>query len=143
MESVDLFEQSVREAVKNGSNILPPPFLAGQILSAIAKKRRFYALIKLAVCSFFSLASTASSLVVLRLEWPNMINSEARQLLSLLFSDFTLIAQYWREYLWSVLESLPMVSIMFMAGFIWITVVSLLMAARAYLNFTRYRVKQI
>lgn len=128
------FEKAIQEAIAEQAPVAPPPFLNAQIMSAIAQKRRFYAFIRLGICSLFSLCSSVGLVLVLRVEWSGIAQSEAAQLLSLLFSDFSIIAEYWREYAISLLESLPLISMILIAFFIWATSALLWITIRTYLE---------
>lgn len=125
-------EEIVRLSIKDAFVVQPPPALAGRVLLAVERKKRFYAFVKLAIYSAITLASSAGSVIIWRAEGPNIINSEALSLLALLFSDFALVAKYWQEYAISVLESLPAVSLIAVAVFVWVACASLWMTARAY-----------
>ncbi|MBP6859215.1 MAG: hypothetical protein KBC69_01150 [Candidatus Magasanikbacteria bacterium] len=128
------FEKAIQEAIAERSAVIPPPFLSAQIMSVIAKKRRFYAFVRLGIFSLFSICSSVGSVLILRVEWPSIAQSEAAQLLSLLFSDFSVIVEYWREYVLSLLESLPLISMILIAVFIWATSALLWMTIRTYVQ---------
>jgi len=137
------FEETVYLAVKDSRVVSPSATLADRVLFAIERKKRFYAFVKLAIYSVVSVASSVGLAVVWRIEGSAIINSEAINLLSLLFSDFSIVASYWQDYAFSLLESLPVVSIIVVASFAWATFASLWMAARTYKVFNRRAVARI
>lgn len=128
------FEKAVQEAIVEKSTVMPPIFLSAQIMSVIAKKRRFYAFVHLSIFSLFSICSSVGLVLILKVEWPSIAQSEAAQLLALLSSDFSVIVEYWREYTLSVLESLPLISMILIAAFVWVTSALLWMTVRTYVQ---------
>ncbi len=130
------FEETVYLAVKDSQSIPPSAKLAERVIWAIERRKRFYAFVKLAVYSFVAIASSVGLAVAWSIEGSNIINAKAINLLSLLFSDFSVISQYWQEYIFSLLESLPVVSIIAIASFAWAACASLWKAARTYKLFT-------
>jgi hypothetical protein len=114
-----VFEQAVSFALRDKSAIQPNTKLSGLILDAIDKKKRFYILLKMIILSITSVMSFVALFLVWQTEGAVIIHSEAGQLLSLLFSDFRIVLGMWREYLVSLAESLPIVSIVLVAVFAW------------------------
>ncbi|OGH91912.1 MAG: hypothetical protein A2534_00260 [Candidatus Magasanikbacteria bacterium RIFOXYD2_FULL_39_9] len=139
----NLFEETVYLAVKDSRLVTPSATLADRVLFAIERKKRFYASVKLAIYSLVTITSSIGLAVVWRIEGSAIINSEAIQLLSLLFSDFSIVASYWQDYAFSLLESLPVVSIIVVASFAWAACASLWMAARTYKTFNHRAVVRV
>lgn len=137
------FEEIVRSAIKESSAVIPPALLAERVFFAIEKKKRFYVSVKLAVYSAIATVSFVGCVLIWQAEWPNIVNSEAVKLLSLLFSDFSVITNYWQEYAFSLLESLPVVSIIAVAAFVWAACASVWMTARTYKIFIHLNIKHV
>lgn len=137
------FEETVYLSVKDSQVLLPSATLADRVIFAIERKKRFYASIKLVIYSVVATTSFVGLAIVWRVEGSAIINSEAIQLLSLLFSDFSLIVNYWQDYTLSLLESLPVVSIIVVACFAWATCASLWMTARTYKLFSHRAVGRV
>ena len=137
------FEEIVRLSIKDSPEVQPPALLAERVILAIEIKKSFYTLVKLAVYSVITVASFVGFAIVWRSEWANITNSEAAQLLTLLFSDSSLIATYWKDYIISLSESLPIVSIISIAAFIWAACASLWMTARTYITFSHRSVERV
>jgi hypothetical protein len=130
------FEENIRLAVKDSQADSPSANLAERVIFAIDSKRRFYVFIKLAVYSAVAMISSVGLAIVWRIESSSIINSEAIKLLLLLFSDFNVITKYWQDYAFSLLESLPILSMIAVAVFVWVACASLWMVARTYKLFT-------
>ncbi len=130
------FEETVYLAVKDSQAVPPSAKLAERVILAIEEKRRFYAFVKMVVYSFVAVASSVGLVIAWRIEGASIINAKAISLLSLLFSDFGVIASYWQDYAFSLLESLPVVSIIVIASFAWGVCVSVWKAVRTYKLFT-------
>ena len=124
------FEEAVGFIWRDMPLTRPNGRLVGSIISAIEKKRRFYLLIKIMVFSIATVISLAGLVLVWQSEGAIIIHSEAGQLFSLLFSDWAIVSHYWREYLLSIVESLPFVSIIAVALCLWLALVSLWVVAR-------------
>ncbi len=63
---------------------------------------------------FFSLGAIASIIALVpafKAFWTDITQSGLTQILSLIFSDFTTIAVWWKDFAFSVLEVLPVLSL--------------------------------
>ncbi len=139
----DLLTETIKQALISAPEALPPASLLGQVLFAIEKKQRLYNAITFWVYAAAAACSLLGCIIVLRLEWSTILHSEATQLLSLLFSDFNVMSAYWREYSLSLLESIPIVSIIFVCAFIWAAGASLWMTWRTYTKFFHGAIKHV
>jgi hypothetical protein len=133
--NLNIFEQAVSSALRGIPSIQPNIGLSEAILGVIEKKKRFYALIKLVIFSLTSIISLIGLYFIWQTEGAIIINSEAGQLLSLLFSDTAIVLSMWREYLLSLTESLPIVSIVLVSVFIWAFCASLWAVSRLSKKF--------
>ncbi len=129
------FEQVVGPALCGLPLERPSVALSDSILNIIEKKKRFYMLIKMIIFSLTSVISLISLYFIWQTEGVIIVNSEAGQLLTLLFSDSAIVFGMWREYLLSVVESLPIVSIVLVAALAWSLIVSLWLVARLSKKF--------
>ncbi len=137
------FEEIVQLSIKDSATVQPPASLIERVIFAIERKKRFYAFIKLAVYSAVAVVSSVGCAIIWRAEGASILNSEAVKLFTLFFTDFSIITTYWQEYIISLSESLPVVSIITVAVFAWIACASLWMAARTYTTSFRHAVKHI
>ncbi len=92
---------------KNISEINPPEKLTGLILARIEKiqRRNFWTKIAISTLGAFASASTAVYFFIIFKE--SILFSEFWNILSLAFSDATIIASHYPEFFFSLLETLP------------------------------------
>ena len=88
----------------------------------------------MALSGIVAVLSFVGLIFVWRSESSLIIHSETVKLLSLLFSDFSVILSYWKEYLLSLAESLPVVSVLAVVFFLWITCTTLWLTVKIYLK---------
>lgn len=115
-----------------------PNGLTEKILKTIEHKKMVNYYAKTIIFGFFSLVSVFVLVIALRSEIPYIINSEAGKLVSLLFSDSSIILKYWQQYFLSLIQSLPIVSIIIVGISLWLVCMFVWMAARASLVLIHY-----
>ncbi len=125
MTKISLFEEAVSKALQSLPIVQPSQDLVERILLAVIKKKQLYTTIRLCSYGFLAIVSCVGCVVVWQLEGANIVNSKLIELLSLLFSDFGIVAGYWQEYTLSILEAVPVFSIFFIALFVWFAIVSI------------------
>jgi len=112
------FEVTVKRALAEETNVHCAD-LSKKIVATIEKRQRTGGIIRLVFFSFTTLLSFVVGILLWRSEGQAIISSDVGQLLSLLFSDFGVITSYWREYLSSLVESIPFVSVAMVGALIW------------------------
>jgi hypothetical protein len=125
MNKTNSFEETISKALRDLPVALPQTDLADRIILAVLKKKQFYVSVRLSVYSCLAFLSCISCVVAWNMESSNILNSKLIELLNLLFSDFRVVATYWREYALSVAEALPIFSIFFVALSIWFAIIFL------------------
>lgn len=125
MDKTNTFGEVICQALRDLPEVLPQPDLADKIILAILKKKQFYASVRLFVYSCLALLSCVGCIVAWNMESSNIVNSKFIALLSLLFSDFNVVATYWREYALSVMEAVPVFSICIVGFFLWFAIIAL------------------
>jgi len=94
---------------------VPPKDLFSKIISNIELSKRKRVLIKrVAVFSVSLLGSLAALVPAVLILRTNFTESGFYQYFSLMFSDFGTIISYWQDYFTSLLESLPVFSLIFL-----------------------------
>lgn len=129
------FEVLVGKMVNKGQSITAPVYLSAQIIKSIEKKKKFRAFFKMSCYGLATLVSGVGLFLVWHSVGASIINSEAGSLFSLLFSDFNIVANYWHDYLLSLLQSLPVVSLLSLVILVWLMLTSLWAGIRTYLSF--------
>lgn len=106
--------------------IEPPAGLLDRILSRIALERRLQrAKHRLVVFSIALLISIISFLPAFKLAQTSLRESGFSQFLSLLTTDWSIIMVYWQSFIFSLLESLPVISLAIFVAVIYIFALSL------------------
>jgi len=86
----------------------PPEYLFGRIMSRIHKEREEEIIKRrIILLSFVSAASFVSVFPAFQLLKADLAASGFFAFFSLLFSDFAIVAAYWQNFVFSLLESLP------------------------------------
>lgn len=139
IKSADLkkIEQVIGATIRRLPLIMPPASLIGNVLRVVEKEKRKRLLVKLITSSLIAFVSLIWFIFVWQSEGFVIMHSEAGKLLTLIFSDTTLIFQYWREYLLSLIESTPFVSLAIVGILLWITCASLwttIQAGKIFIN---------
>ena len=102
----DLIKLSVQEE--------PSLMLFEKVLKKIESKPRSVDRLRGVILALSGMLLIAMSVLMVfvwqKLSW-DFSNSGLSQIFSLLFSDFNVVAVYWQDFVWSVLENLPVVAI--------------------------------
>lgn len=88
-----------------------PKGLFDKIMAKIALKRRRRAILSFAFSSMMLVAGAVFMVPVLLDVHAAMIQSGTYQFVSLMFSNFSEVAASWQDYVFSLFESLPILSI--------------------------------
>lgn len=124
-EKIVRFEEIVGLAVKSTPITQPSPFLAKKIIVAIQQRRKLQVYFRLTMNLILMAVSFIGFVWVWRLYGQSILNSNALKLLSLILSDWAIVAKYWQDYFLSIVESLPIISIVLVAFFFWFSCLSL------------------
>jgi hypothetical protein len=124
-------------------SVLTKTDLADRIFIKIKRHQRLMALFKTAVYSFSAILSLVLLVIVWRSEGSLIINSEVGSIFSLLFSDTAVVLTYWREFLLSLLEAIPVISVAVAAFLGWLVLASLWLVSNNLKNLIHYAVKRI
>lgn len=109
----------------------PPENLFGKIMQRINQERRLSVLKrKLAIVSFAATCSLAAFVPVFKMAQAEFSQSGFFQFFSLIFSDFGTIITQWQSFVFTLLESLPLVSITALLAVIFVFLLSLKILAR-------------
>jgi len=123
MDIKNNFERTI-QSILTQTTVESQTDLVDRILLTIKRKQKNRALIRTV---FFALTTTISCFglfFVWQTESNAIVNSGIGDLLSLLFSDSAVVLNYWREYLFSMVEAVPIVSVAVIALFFWLISVS-------------------
>jgi len=117
------FETVIKQALTEETSVHSAG-LSQKIITAIEKRKRAGVITRLVLFGFTTLLSLVGSALVWRSAGQAFAVSEAGQMLALLFSDFTIVVGYWREYLSSLAESIPFVSVAMVGALVWAALAS-------------------
>ena len=92
---------------KNVSEINPSEKLAGLILARIEKMQKRIFWTKITTSTFGAFASASATVYLFIIFKESLLFSEFWSIVSLIFSDATIVATHYQEFLFSLLESLP------------------------------------
>ena len=136
MKNPSQFESIVRQAfVSPDYNSLPD--LPARIILAIERQKRVRSIWFLSIYSVITALSFVVGVWVWQLAGQAIVDSTFGQLLSLLFSDFSVVIVFWKEYAASLVESIPLVSLT-MVGLVILTgLISLYQVVKNTFNLTR------
>jgi hypothetical protein len=99
--------QNIQKIFKNLKNIEPSVGLEEKILKNIAYKRKWQAQRRLILADVLTLFSAGSFVFVLVNFWGGIAKSEFWSLSKLMFSDTEAVATFWKDFLFSLLETFP------------------------------------
>ena len=108
----------------------PEPDLAFSVLYTIFKKEKSSTRIKLWSLSFVLFLSTIGLIPAFEILLNNLAHSGFYEYFSLIFSDSKLIFSYWKELIFSIAQSLPVMSIVLSLSLIFVFFLSLKYAMR-------------
>ena len=103
--------QSYQKLFSKISQLEPPADLAEKILHYLGKERRSAVRRRLVLLTCLMLISAAALLPTGQMARTELSQSGFWQFLSLIFSDFKLIQNFWQSFLLSLLETLPALSL--------------------------------
>ncbi|MFZ5391481.1 MAG: hypothetical protein ACOZAJ_04385 [Patescibacteria group bacterium] len=107
-------------------NYLPPvnqpEGLFTLVMSGITRRRRQRLIWQTAGWSVSFFVSLSALWWVGPATWQQLSSSGLWQFSSLLFSDFSLVTQYWQSFVWSMLESLPAFSLSITLALLWLSI---------------------
>lgn len=136
-------EKALFSVFEKNPDLAIPADLSARIVAAVLRRQRLNAIIKLSLGSFFSIGSFVVGLLIWRYENLTLAGSGVSRLLSLLFSDFSVVMSFWKEYLLSVAESLPLAPLAAVLAFVWLCLVNLRFALKNYSFLTHHAVKHV
>lgn len=93
------------------SEINPPAGLQQKILERLRQAQKRAIFWRLIFFSSTTILSLVALVPVLQTAYARLIESGFTRFFSLLFSDFTLITSFWRSFAMSLLETLPIMSL--------------------------------
>ncbi len=135
------FEDQLSLAMKKTTASSLPDGLLAKIQAQIERQKRFEATAKLMGFVFLTLISVTGFLLVGLSSSRIIIDSEAAKLLSLLFTDGSVIIGIWREYFLSVVESLPVGAILIVSILLLLFMYSVRGIILASAKFTNYAIR--
>ena len=114
----------------------PPADLLYKIMDRIgAEKKRRQIRRHLAFFSLSLIGSVAAFYPAGQMLWHDFNASGFFQFFSLLFSDSEIVLKYWQNFLFSLLEALPIVSVIILLSLVWIFLESLKFFVRDLKDF--------
>lgn len=102
-----------------------PENLFAKVMSRLEREQRFFIMRRLIIFSISTIASTAAFIFTFQMLQTEFAESGFFYFFSLLFSDFGIIASYWKNFLMSLLGVLPATSLILFLGSILILINSL------------------
>jgi len=125
-------EEKLKKAFSKAT-LNPPEFLAQDVWSSIVLYDRRINRLKLWVFSLIGLSSFLGLIQVSKILLNDFAHSGFYEYISLAFSSGGAIINYWRDFLSSLAESLPVISITLSLGLVFIFLLSLKYAMRAFI----------
>jgi len=126
--------QNIKTLFKNLKDLEPSAGLGGKILKAIVLEKSWQAKKRLIFADALMLGSLGAFVFVLLNFWEGISKSEFWSLLKLLFSDTASVATFWKDFLFSLLETFPAVHF----AAILAPVFLLLLSANLYFKSTKH-----
>jgi len=119
----------------------PAETLFDRIINRLRLEKRILSIKRrIVIFSACSLVSAAIFVQVFKITWAGFSASGFGQFFSLLFSDFRIVAGQWQNFLWSLLESLPITDLILFLLVTWILFQSLKSLAKNLKNILTARV---
>ncbi|MBN1325637.1 hypothetical protein JW977_01480 [Candidatus Falkowbacteria bacterium] len=107
--------------LSNFKPIEPPKELFNNITERLKKEQNFFALkLRLAIFSICLTISLVAFAPVLKMLYVDFSQSGFIKFLSLIFSDFEIIKIYWQNFIFVLLETLPIFSLLLFFGTIFV-----------------------
>lgn len=139
----DNFEEILGSTIRTMPKLDIPAGLEARVLAEITRRKKFNLLAKLVVSGSMALASLAVLVISWQTFGPTILSTELFKLLSLVFTDFATVTGFWQEYLISVLEATPFVSIAIIAAVFWLVCASLWEVAKFSLLLSKHKINHI
>lgn len=130
--------QNIQNLFKRLKNVEPSRGLEGKILKSIAREKSWQVKKRLIFADALTLGSLGAFVFVLMNFWNGIAGSEFWSLLKLLFSDTTAVAAFWKDFLFSLLETFPAVHLAAVLAPVLLLMVSLSMYFAAN-NHSHYK----
>jgi len=111
--------------MKNSLLVEPPAGLFDKILNRIRKEQRLLALRRIVIFSVLFFGSIVAIIPSFSTLSSDVRQTGFLQFFSLIFSDFSLVSAYWKNFSLAILETLPAVSLAALAAVILILLQSL------------------
>jgi hypothetical protein len=103
----------------------PKENLSSKVWLGVVQHIEHKAKIKFWTFSFFSLASLTGSVFAFRTLSQEFSNSDFSQYFSLVFSNSGIIIKYWKEFILTLTDSVPIVSMVFLLALVFVFFTSL------------------
>lgn len=117
--------QNIRNLFKNLKDLEPSSGLEARILRKIALEKSWQAKKKLIFADALTLGSLGAFVFTLLNFWSGIYKSEFWSLLKLLFSDTAAVTSFWKDFLFSLLETFPAVHFAVILAPVFLLIVSL------------------
>jgi hypothetical protein len=118
------------------AHVEPPKHLLPRVLDRITLLEQRAAKMRFVLFSGTTLMSFLAMIAAFRYAWGSFAQSGFSTYASLLSSDGSVVMLYWKEFTFSLIESLPFMSITILLSAIFVLLLSLRLA-RGYLKHTR------
>lgn len=119
-----------RKILLSAEFIEPPQNLLDKIVRRIYSKQRLSLKRHILIFGIISALSLASLVPIFNMAKANFAASGFFHFFSLIFSDFNIVVSYWKNFSVSLLESLPVTSLMLAFGALFIFLESIRLLAR-------------
>lgn len=124
-EEEQKFEEEVSTLFHRLEISTPRKSLLIDLFKTINRRQLFWLRTKLATICLFVISFSAGSIFFAKTIFLQIAQSETLSLLSLAFSDFNIVVTNWKEYSLFFLESLPVVSILFLLAGMFLLLLSI------------------
>lgn len=126
-------KQALHQAFQNLSEKNPPSYLEGAILRKIELERSKQVKKKLFLSYVGSVISIIAVFYTVLSSGVSFIKSDFWNIFSLFFSDMTIVAQYWKDFVLSLLETFPLAHTIVMI----VPIFTLLLSLNLYMKWHR------
>lgn len=117
-----IINRTMNKIIKNLKEfkpIEPSDELFGKIVKRLNREQNFFVLkLRLAIFSVCLILSSIAFVPVFKMLGADLSQSGFTKFLSLLFSDFEIIKNYWQSFVFVLLETLPIASLIIFLGII-------------------------
>lgn len=129
--------KKIHQLFKNISEINPPEKLAGLILMRIERIQKRKLWTKIATSALGAFASASTTVYLFTIFEKSLLSSEFWSILSLAFSDASVVAIHYREFFFSLLETLPAMTFAIMLIPIFTLLVSIYYTVEIFNKFNK------